>query len=258
MKKVSILFLANSFSDDTIQYMPEIARDFGYELDLYNLYIGGCDINHHINNILNRVKEYELRSYNKEKQTWETFYNIASTDFIPSRKWDYIVLQQSSYFSGLPNGLENIETLVELVKDLANKDVKLVWNMTWAYPKYSDLEVFKNDYKNDQNFMYQSILNNVKERIVTNKDFEKIIPNGTALQNAREYIDEHLLHRDGFHLGYQFGRFLAGLTAVGTLLDVDLSNVKYHPVEIPDELMNDYIKCAKDAIKDPWKTTLKS
>ena len=104
--------------------------------------------------------------------------------------------------------------------------------------------------------MYQSILNNVKEKIVPNKEFVKIIPNGTALQNARGYIDEHLLHRDGFHLGFQFGRFLAGLTAVGTLLDVDLSNVKYHPVEIPNELMNAYIKCAKDAINDPWKTTL--
>ena len=40
MKKVSILFLANSFADDTIQYMPEIAKDVGYDLDLYNLYIG--------------------------------------------------------------------------------------------------------------------------------------------------------------------------------------------------------------------------
>ena len=54
MKKVSILFLANSFADDTIQYMPEIAKDCGYDLDLYNLYIGGCDINRHINNILNK------------------------------------------------------------------------------------------------------------------------------------------------------------------------------------------------------------
>ena len=258
MKKVSILFLANSFADDTIQYMPEIARDFGYDLDLYNLYIGGCDINHHINNIINKVKEYELRVYNKEKQVWETVYNVASTDFIPSKKWDYIILQQSSYFSGLPNGLENIEQLVALVKGLANKDVKFIWNMTWAYPKHSDLEVFKNEYKDDQDFMYQSILNNVKERIMPNKDFVKIIPNGTALQNARGCIDEHLLHRDGFHLGYQFGRFLAGLTAIGTLFDVNLDNAKYHPVEIPDELMNDYIKCAKDAIKDPWKTTLKS
>ena len=173
MKKVSILFLANSFADDTIQYMPHIAKDFDIELDLYNLYIGGCDINHHIKNIENNVKEYELRVFNKEKMEWNTIYNVSSREFIPSKHWDYIVLQQSSYFSGLPNGLDNIDKLVELVKSLANKDAKFIWNMTWAYPKYSDLEVFKEKYHNDSKYMYESIVKNVKEVIVPNKEFNK-------------------------------------------------------------------------------------
>ena len=257
MKKVSILFLANSFADDTIQYMPEIASDFGYDLDLYNLYIGGCEINRHINNILNNEKAYELRVYNKDTKEWETVYDVSSKEFIPTKKWDYIVLQQASHCSGIPNGLANIEQLIELVKGLANKDVKLAWNMTWAYGKDSWLEVFETQFGKDQNLMYQSIVKNVKETIVPNKEFVKIIPNGTAVQNARQYIDDSLLHRDQFHLGFQYGRFLAGLTAVGVLLDVDLTKEQFVPQELPKELRETYIKCAMDAIKTPFEQTKK-
>ena len=255
MKKLSILFLANSFADDTIQYMPEIAKEVGYDLDLYNLYIGGCDINKHIRNILNSEKAYELRIYNEKTQLWDTKYGVSSNEFIASQRWDYIVLQQSSFYSGLPHGLDNIEELVRLIKEIANKDVKFIWNMTWAYPKYSDLEVFKNQYRNDSMFMYESIVNNVKEYIVSNKDFVKIIPNGTAIANAKEYLKDEVFHRDGFHLSYQFGRFLAGLTAVNTITGQDISNVKFHPVEIDEDTIKIYKKCVKDAINNPFEIT---
>ena len=143
MKKLSILFLSNSFGDDTVEYMPRIAKDFGYDLDVFNLYIGGCSIETHIDNLINHKPLYELRTFNKEKDIWETTYNVASNDFIPSHKWDYIVLQQNSYMSGLPNGMENVSKLIKIIKEIINKDVRFAWNMTWAYPKYSDLDVLK-------------------------------------------------------------------------------------------------------------------
>ena len=255
MKKLSILFLANSFADDTIQYMPEIAKEVGYDLDMYNLYIGGCDINKHINNIVNNLKAYELRIYNEKTQQWDTKYDVSANEFIVSQRWDYIVLQQSSFYSGLPHGLENIEILVKLIKELANKDVEFIWNMTWAYPHYSDLEVFAKEYRSDSKYMYESIVNNVKEYIVPNKDFVKIIPNGTANINVREYLEDKFLFRDGFHLSYQFGRFLAGLTAVMAITGKDISKVKFHPVEIDEETIKIYKKCVLDAINKPLEVT---
>ena len=249
MKKLAILFLANSFADDTIQYMNEIARDFDYELDLYNLYIGGCDIEKHINNIVNHLKVYELRVYNREKCEWETIYDIASNDFIPSKKWDYIVLQQSSYYSGLPNGFKDINKLVELVRKLANKDVKFVWNLTWAYPKYSDLEVFTDYFKSNQDKMYEAILDNFRKEILHNKNFSLVIPNGISLQIARKRVGDEMLHRDGFHLSYQPGRYLAGLTACAVLLNVDISKTKFYPQPITKEIKDVFVECVQDALK---------
>ena len=252
MKKKSILFIANSFADDTIQYMPEIARDFDYDIDLFNLYIGGCDINTHIKNLLENNKVYELRIYDKEKQEWVTEYNVSSKEFIRKRHWDYIVLQQSSYMSGLKDGLKNADKLLELVQSLLKDNTtKFVWNMTWSYPYYSDLEIFSEAFNKDQNKMYQAIVNNVKQDILTNSNFVKIIPNGTAIMKARKYVKDELLFRDGFHLSYQPGRYLAGLTAVATLLEVDISKVIYKADKITGELQKVFVNSVKEALKAP-------
>ena len=249
MKKLSILFIANSFADDTIEYMPRIAKDFGYDLDVFNLYIGGCSVEIHIDNLINHKHAYELRTFNKEKDIWETTLDVASNDFVASRNWDYIVLQQNSYMSGQKDGLKNVNKLVELVKKIANKDVKFAWNMTWAYPKDSDLDVFESEYQKDQQKMFNCILKNVENNIKNNPNFEVIIPNLISLQNARKYYDERVLHRDGFHLSYQPGRYLAGLTAIAAILKVDISKVKYNPdtTKINKQMKNAFVKCVQDS-----------
>ena len=59
MKKIRILMIGNSFSDDTIEHVYPILRDFGYdEIILGNLYIGGCPIEKHYANLVGDVAEY--------------------------------------------------------------------------------------------------------------------------------------------------------------------------------------------------------
>ena len=253
MKKLSILFLANSFSDDTIAFMPQIAKDLGYDLDAYNLYIGGCTIERHIENITNNLKAYELRVFNKEKGIWEIVYDMSANDFIASQKWDYFITQQASHRSGVDQGLAEINKLMDLVRDLlVDKNTKCVWNMTWSYPDFSRLEVFGKDFNYDQNKMYEAIVNNVKKYIVGNNNFVKIIPNGTAVMNARKIYDDKIIHRDDLHLSWEYGRYLASLTALAVLLDNDLKDVKYFPEPLKVEDREALKKCALEAVKNPF------
>ncbi|MBQ5929385.1 MAG: hypothetical protein IIX02_01195, partial [Clostridia bacterium] len=60
-KEISILFIGNSFSDDTEAYMIDILLELGYtKIDVGNLYIGGCDINTHYQNILSNANQYDF------------------------------------------------------------------------------------------------------------------------------------------------------------------------------------------------------
>ena len=69
---------------------------------------------------------------------------------------------------------------------------------------------FKN-YDQNQMKMYTSIVNAVK-KAANLVGIKKIIPSGTAIQNARtSFIGDHM-NRDGYHLDLTIGRYTAACT----------------------------------------------
>jgi len=48
--------------------------------------------------------------------------------------------------------------------------------------------------------MYKAIISATKTKILTNSNFTKVIPNGTAIQNMRTSFVGDTLTRDGYHL----------------------------------------------------------
>ncbi|MBR5540714.1 MAG: DUF4886 domain-containing protein, partial [Clostridia bacterium] len=95
-------------------------------------------------------------------------------------------------------------------------DVEFAWHMTWAY---------KNDYQSNpyggQDEMYNAIVSAVQNKIVPNKSITKIIPNGTAIQNARTSYLGDSFTRDNSHLTFDTGRTIAALTTVEALIGID-------------------------------------
>ena len=107
-------------------------------------------------------------------------------DAIAERDWDFVTLQQASGSSGLADTYGGLETLIEYVQNKLPETAhaKLAWHMTWAYQQNSTHADF-GKYDRDQTTMYRSIVSAVNERIVPCGDFAAIVPNGTAVQNAR-------------------------------------------------------------------------
>lgn len=72
--------------------------------------------------------------------------------------------------------------------------------------------------------MYHAIVNAVKQEVVPYDDIS-IIKTGNAIQNARTSFVENPLNRDGYHLSYTMGRYVAGLTLVRALTGLGIDNV---------------------------------
>ena len=65
MKSIRFLSIGNSFSDDMQQYMYDILEENYVDPVIANLYIGGCTLKKHYENILNDSHEYVLKIYDK-------------------------------------------------------------------------------------------------------------------------------------------------------------------------------------------------
>ena len=248
-----ILTIGNSFSDDTMQYMYDIAKSAGVgKVELGNLYIGGCTLATHIANAREDKGAYEYRQ--NTKGVWSTTANFKMSKALSSKKWDFISMQQASGSSGLAVTYKDLDYLINYVRENANPDATLVWNMTWAYQQDSTHSEFPR-YGSDQKKMYESILNAVAEKVDKKKEIKIVSPTGTAIQNARtSYIGDNLT-RDGYHLTYGLGRYTAGLTFFHALTGLPIENIGFSPDELGEDEKKIAIESAVNAVKNPRQAT---
>ena len=247
---LEVLAIGNSFSDDALEYFWDIATDLGIKnVIVGNLYIGGCDIDTHYINLLYENPSYEYRFNSNGK--WNNTIGYSSLTAIKSRDWDYITIQQVSGLCGDVDSYKNLASFVSLIKENAPKS-KIVWHQTWAYQQDSNHQAFAR-YQKDQKIMFDAICEVVQTKVVANEDIYSVIPSGTAIQNARATKFGDNLTRDGYHLN-DLGRYIAALTYVYKLTNVDIANVSFSPLLLflTEEEINLCVESVKKAVENPY------
>lgn len=261
---IKILAIGNSFSQDSLSMVYDIAKSAGIDVVTANLNFNGCSLQTHWINASSNNAYYTYQKWTsagmsqKPKQTMKT----ALLD----ENWDYIILQQYSGYSGIYSTFKPyLNYLASYVKELS-PNATLSLNMTWAYASDSSHQDYES-YRRSQDTMYKAIVKTYQQAADESK-IDIIIPCGTSIQNARtnpylKVIGDELT-RDGFHLDEEMGRYIAGLTVFETLIvneeniKIDLyDDVTFIPVEDQDNNLAKYAKkSVMDAVKKPFKATI--
>ena len=236
---MNILAIGNSFSQDATRYIHQIARADGVEINVANLYIGGCPLFKHFQNIMADAKEYEL-DYNGSR----TLFKVSLKEALLNREWDYITVQQASGYSINYDAYQPyLNELVAYVKKYAPK-AKIVVHETWAYEQ--DSEKLKNLGYTDHKDMYND-LKNAYEKAAKDINADAVIKSGTLLQKL---IDKGMgkVHRDTFHATLGAGRYALGLLWYKTLTRNDIANNTF--CDFDEEVTDEQIKIIKSCIEE--------
>ena len=249
---LEILAIGNSFSVDALEYAYQIAQNLGIEeIAIGNLYIGGCTLETHAKNAAGDLGKYTY--YYNDNGTWTSTGSYKISTALESRSWDYVSMQQGSPVSGVESSYnQDLTNLIAYVKE--RSDAKLVWHMTWAYQQNSTHSAFPT-YGKNQMTMYNAIVSAVQNKIVPNESFDLIVPNGTAVQNSRTSLLGDTTTRDGYHMSYDYGRYLTGLLFVKTLTGLDISNIIFAPSGVSTEEKQIAIESVNNAYKAPFAVT---
>ena len=218
---MNILCIGNSFSQDATRYLHQVSNE---ELYVRNLYIGGCSLETHYNNILGAKADYE---YQKNGRLMRM---ISINEALTKKKWDVVTVQQVSHYSGMAETYEPyLPFILGYIKG-ACPNAKILFHRTWAYSDYSTHGGFVN-YGNSRPQMFEAIVKASTE--ICKKYNLDIIPNGDAVEEARKLpeFDEktHPITRDGFHLSLDYGRYLSALVMYKAITGNDTTKVEYEP-----------------------------
>lgn len=233
---VRVLCIGNSFTVDAVEdYLSPILRSVGKKVILGYPYKGGTTLEMHMGYINAKNPIYNYRKIDADgaytAQANSTF-DVALQD----ETWDYVVIQTDHNYSGVySHYFPYLTDLMNYVKTNGkNHNPKFFLYMTWAYDASSTYKDFPL-YNNDQMTMYNAIID-CAYRAAEQAGISTVVPAGTAVQNARTtYIGQNM-NRDGYHMNFEYGRYLVGLTYAAVVFGVDPQTVTYHPSTISDNL----------------------
>jgi len=234
---LKILAIGNSFSEDSTTYLYSLAESNGVELKIVNLYIGGCSLERHWNNICEDKADYDYQLNGKS-----TGKLVGIKEVLEEDDWDIITMQQCSGYSGiLSSYYPYIINLSNYVK-LNAPNAKQLIHQTWAYEIDSDHDQFSY-YHNDQEEMYKELVNCYDT--VSKELSLDIIPFGKVIQQLRtipsfDYINGgKSLCRDGFHMDYIYGRYALAATWFEYVVHGNILENSFVPATSDETVVNE-------------------
>jgi len=283
---LKVLTLGHSLTVDACHMLNLVANAEGYEHMLIGtLYYSGCSLNKHVEFLQKDEAVYELYLSSTDTATAipTITKNVSMKDALTYEYWDVVIMQGATFelteSSTYTNG--DIQTIKDYVnKHKVNPLTILAWHMPWAIPVDKDLLAtqgtgsYANRYAkfdHDRSKYFAAMAGCVKDHITTDKDFQYVIPTGTAIENAlSSYLTEKDLHRDYGH-ATDFGRLIAAytyfccLTGIEQLEEVKLDKVpkqffKSIPAGSPDWVLTDHekellIEAVNNTLENPLQMT---
>ena len=255
MDSLKLLFIGNSFAEDTMEYAAEIAHTLGVSsVKLGVLYKGSCSIRLHYKNAVEDIPAYRY-SVN-EGDGWHFLPDYKISDAIKGEDWDWIAIQHGTgdgerYTS--PECYENLSALVDYVKALAPARTKIAFNLTWTgEPTFPHHEILS--YGGDTALMREKLVELTKAVLAKNPKIDLLVPTGTAVENART-SQIGILTRDGYHLSLDVGRYIAGLTFISCITGIDAKVATWAPATAGEYAVSVAAKAAQSAITSPFTIT---
>ncbi|MBQ8267140.1 MAG: DUF4886 domain-containing protein, partial [Clostridia bacterium] len=210
VEKIKLLSISNSYGKNALWELYDICKAEGVkEIDIAVMYIAGCSLDKHWENIQNNNAAYEV--FRNNNGTWVSTQNCSIDSLLAEGDWDVITTQNSSGLSGRADCYGNLNNVADYIKQKCPNS-KLVWHQIWGYQSGSKW-LTPNNYNGDEKLMYNSIVDRVNDTVIPSGKFDSVVPVGTAIMNARTSSLKNNVHLDdGSHLSEEFGYYVAAFT----------------------------------------------
>ena len=257
---IKILAVGNSYTAGAVTNLYSILEGFGVkEIIIGNMYMPTTDVTDQRYYIENNMTVYTYRKNDSNSDSKGMFVETKNTpieNVINEEDWDVIIFPNMKRASMWDTNKYFKEDRDYILNYFGEKcpNVPIFWHMTWAFQSDYQDPIFT-QIENDQIYMYEKIVEAVKDNILPEKRFKGIIPCGTAIQNARTSYIGDTLTQDGHHLN-SLGNYIAGFTWVLYITNWEISDfdASYVPITFRNDFSLVY-ESAINAINKPFEIT---
>lgn len=225
----NLLCVGSSCVSDAVAYANEIVKntDESLKVNIYAAIAEDVSLDDHYDYFVTGNAAYSFLSYDSSTSSWASSDGKAKTlqEILNGGiSFDAICLGEESARAGKKESFKNLSrfasSLCSYCESLGKKAPSLSYLLPWAYQDNAVVDTsYYEDYQNNQNTMYEAIVDACQEKVVASKRFNAVLPIGTAIQNARSsgFPTTNDFTSDGKNLDQTYGRYLASLCLVSAL-----------------------------------------
>lgn len=231
---IQLLSIGNSYSQDALAYVPFIMQNMGVDADILVgiLMQSSSTLEMHVDNFEKDTAAYKFYLYDGGS-SWKNYGHKTIQWALDNCTWDYITLQQSSGTSYSWSKYQPwCDKLINYISGYVDYPIKFVWYQPQVRPAQSNKGANWSDEIITEHYVKTA---ESSRRILEETACEKVVPVGTAIQNARsidkikalgEYSNNplntsglgYLTPNDGVHLQEGLPCQIAAYTFVLSLL----------------------------------------
>lgn len=250
-KTLNILCFGNSFTEDSMGYVPMILGNIAPEADVTIgiAYIGGCSLQQHLANAKNGEVTHDGTTYTPADYTyhksahglpWASKQNMIMGQIIDDCEWDIITFQQNGSMAHLEWSeviFPYLKELHRLVAQKLAKPVRYGWLLTQGAYLTTDAGLERH---------WSGTASNAQ--MVESRTGSVVFPFGTAVQNLRNTDcknlgdgSAHNMTVDNGHLQEGIGCYAAALAntlRILRLMGIEKRGVIGDPTRITDGTLN--------------------
>lgn len=238
-KTLKVLAITSSFGLNTTQFLYDVAIAEGYAPEnvvVARLYTSGCTLEKHLKYAPDKPV-YQYTKVSSETEGKLTVLKEEGTatllDGLLDEQWDIIFMQQGAAQAPQLNTYKDyIDQLRNIINPYVEEkcpNAKFIWNMLWSCQYNSKWDPYVNIFNSDQMYMYKSNIAAVQKYVIPRTDYDRIIPSGTVIQNARTSFFGDKLSRDTYHLN-DLGGILAAYGLYATITGERLTEINIDAV----------------------------
>lgn len=224
---MKILAIGNSFSQDATVYLHAMAESGGIKTKIVNLYVPGCSLKTHWENVKNNFAVYEY-----QKNGGEGEKTASVLDTLREEDWDVVTLQQASHDSGLESTYEPyLRDLSDFVARECGSARRML-HQTWAYEDGCTHPAF-GTYRKSSEVMYRALCRAYDK--AAEELHVPLIRSGKAIQELRSLKEFDYRHggrslcRDGYHMHLLYGRYAVAAVWYESVLKENILENSFRP-----------------------------
>ena len=279
-----VLAIGNSHTNDCTQLLQYV---FSKEMPeqkvlIGNMYYSGCSLTQHVGFAMENKPVYVY--YKNDSGVWSETRETALSTALSEQIWDVIVLHDmnNSTASGHSFAAPSLQVLINYVKQQSPYPATLIWNMGWSNPTAEEFfdpsyfiqgpstwkENYQRDFGFDYNNLFQKLVQNTQEHVITNENISAMAPTGMAFTYARNVLGmtDLDLYRDYTHTS-DYGALIAAYVWYATItgkteitdinIDVIPANQRHNHFKgdgdlvITEEMQDVLVKAVNYALANP-------